>query len=94
MSNTEEYREKVKAAAAVAILEVLQRLGQTPRQTLLAEVKKDIGGLADDRIPCKVRGHDHPEWVHQTDGALQGLKRDRVVANYEPGVWSLRPGRG
>lgn len=94
MSNTEEYREKVKAAAAVAILEVLQRLGQTPRQTLLAEVKKKIGGLADDRIPCKVRGHDHPEWVHQTDGALQGLKRDRVVANYEPGVWSLRPGRG
>ena len=94
MSNTEEYREKVKAAAAVAILEVLQRLGQTPRQTLLAEVKKKIGGLADDRIPCKVRGHDHPEWVHQTDGALQGLKRAPVVPHSGPGVWSLRPGRG
>lgn len=93
MSNTEEYRKKVKASATVAVLEVLRRLGITPLQTLLSEVKKKIGSLADDQIPCKVKGHDHPEWEHQTDWALQDLKKDGVVNNYERGVWSLRPGR-
>ena len=98
MTNSEAYRTRAKAAAGEAVLDVQRRSGSSSRQSLLSSTRQAIGPLADDRILCKVAGHDHPEWEHQFDWALQDLKKGRRINNYHRGVWSMRlrpqPGGG
>ena len=88
--NTPEYRGRITEAARAPIPVVLRAVGGTlATSDIYKAVQRRAPEVCDDSVQCHVRGHEHSEWEHQVDWALQQLKHRGVVKNAARGLWKL-----